>query len=150
MLYLARRNPVREAMALHNALDRLFDETFFRPFGYWAGETNGVRTLALDMYETDDNLIVEAALPGIAPEDVEISVQDGVLTIKGEIKREAEENVTYHLRERYPYTAFERALTLPVDINADAAEATFKNGILTLVLPKAEEVKPKRIEVKAK
>ncbi|RME49593.1 MAG: Hsp20/alpha crystallin family protein [Caldilineae bacterium] len=148
MMYLARRNPIREAMALHNALDRLFDEALFRPFsGY---DTNGVRTLALDMYETDDNLIVEAALPGITPEDVEIAVQDGVLTIKGEIKREAEENVTYHLRERYPYTAFERAITLPVDINADAAEATFKNGILTLVLPKAEEVKPKRIEVKAK
>ena len=148
MMYLARRNPVREALALHNALDRLFDETLFRPFGGY--ETNGVRTLALDMYETDDNLIVEAALPGIAPEDVEIAVQDGVLTIKGEIRREAEENITYHLRERYPYTAFERAITLPVDINADAAEATFKNGILTLVLPKAEEVKPKRIEVKAK
>jgi HSP20 family protein len=107
--------------------------------------------LALDLYETDDNLVVETSLPGINPDDVDISIVGNTLTIKGETKHEAEkgEKGRYHYRERR-YGAFQRSIILPTGVNTDAAEAVFKDGVLKLTLPKVEEAKPKRIEVKAK
>jgi len=147
---LVKWEPFREMATLREAMDRLFEESLFWPrsrFSMWNGEPV---TLAVDLYEKDDALVLKASLPGLKPEDVDISITGDTLTIKGEIKAEEETaRDNYHYRERR-YGAFARSLTLPVSVNADQAEATFENGVLTLTLPKAEEVKPKHIEVKAK
>ncbi len=105
--------------------------------------------LALDVIETEDSFIVKASLPGINPEELDITFTDNVLTIKGEIKQEQDiEEGKYHLRERR-YGLFQRSIALPVPVNADKIEATYKDGVLTLSIPKVEEIKPKKISVKA-
>lgn len=144
---LMRWEPFRELVSLREAMDRLFEESFVRP---WGALTRWAEGPAVDMYETDDAVVVKAALPGVKPEDVEISVTGDTLTLRGEVKREEkvrEEN--YVRRERY-YGSFCRSLLLPTRVVADDAEAVFENGVLTLTLPKAQEVKPKTIKVKAK
>jgi HSP20 family protein len=91
---------------------------------------------------------VKASLPGIKPEDLNVTLEDNVLTVQGEIKEdETIEEETYHLRERR-YGSFSRSLRFPVPVNAGQIEAAYENGVLTLSIPKAEEVKPKRIEIK--
>ncbi len=151
MTDLIRWDPFREMVSLRDAMDRLFEESFVRPFGGWPLLGGEAQTLALDVYETDDNLVVEASLPGISPDEVDISVVGNTLTIKGEHeeKEEKEEKGKYHFRERR-YGAFHRTISLPVEVDANKAEAVFENGVLKLTLPKVEEAKPKRIEVKVK
>jgi HSP20 family protein len=102
------------------------------------------------MYQTDNEVIIEAAVPGMKASDVQISVTGDVLTLRGEIKQNSkvDENA-YHIREKR-YGIFERRIMLPTDVEADKAKAEFENGILTITLPKAEEVRPKTITVKAK
>jgi HSP20 family protein len=151
MADLIRRDPFRDMMSLRDAMDRLFEESFVRPFGGWPLLSGGPQSLALDMYETDESLVVEASLPGISPDEVDISVVGNTLTIKGEHeeKKEEKEEGKYHFRERR-YGAFQRTVALPTDVSADKADASFQNGVLKLTLPKVEEAKPKRIEVKVK
>lgn len=123
-----------------NEFDRLFE-------GAFGGSTGA--PLALDVVENEDAYTVKASVPGVHPEDVEIVFEDKVLSIKGEFKADEEvEGETYHIRERRS-GSFGRSLRFPVDVNADAIEATYANGVLTLSVPKAEAVKPKRIEIKA-
>jgi HSP20 family protein len=134
-------------MSLRDAMDRLFEESFVRPSR--RGEETRTRRylrLPLDVYTTPDEIVIEASLPGLTPEEVDITVDGDRLTIKGEL-RPPLENVDYLFKER-PYGAFSRTLTLNVPVEADRAEAVFENGVLTLTLPKAEETKPKAIEVK--
>jgi len=105
--------------------------------------------LALDVIETEDKFIVKASLPGIDPDELDITFTDNVLTIKGEIKEEKDvEGSNYLLRERR-YGIFQRSIALPEPVNADKIEAVYKDGILTLSIPKVEEIKPKKISVKA-
>ncbi len=144
---LMRWEPFRELVSLREAMNRLFEESFVRPWGAFPRWAEGP---AVDMYETDNAVVVKAAMPGVDPKDVEISVTGDTLTIRGEVKKEEqvkEEN--YLRRERY-YGSFCRSFLLPTRVVADDAEAVFENGVLTLTLPKAEEVKPKTIKVKAK
>lgn len=101
---------------------------------------------ALKVIEENDKILVLAELPGIRPEDIEISLEGATLTLRGERKREELGNVSYHRRERVA-GKFQRALTLPVEVNPDAVEATCEHGVLKLILPKAEHVKPKKIPV---
>jgi HSP20 family protein len=149
MANLVRWDPVRDMVSLREAMDRLFEESFVRPRN-WPATAEGAATLALDVFETQDEITVKASIPGMKPEDIDISVTGDTLTIKGETQEEKEEkDGNYHLRERR-YGAFQRSVVLPTLVNADKAEAEFKNGVLTLSLPKVEEVKPKSIKVKAK
>lgn len=149
MADLVRWDPFREMVSLREAMDRLFEESFVRPFGPLF-RAEGVGTLAIDMYETDNDVVVKASVPGVKAKDLDITVTGNTLTIKGEVKEEAEEKKGgYHYRERR-YGAFQRSVTLPVDVEADKAEATFEDGVLTLRLPKVEEAKPKQITIKAK
>ncbi len=149
MANLVRWDPFRDMVTLREAMDRLFEESFVRPRG-WLAPTEGLATLALDVYETADDVTVQASIPGVKPEDIDISITGDMLTIKGEVSEEREEKEgTYYIRERR-YGAFERSITLPTQINADKAQADFANGVLTLTLPKVEEVKPKSIQIKAK
>ena len=147
MSNLIRWEPAREMMTLREAMDRLFDDAFTRPLSI-AG--NGWAVPAVDMYQTDNEVVVKAALPGMKADDVQLNVTGEVLTIKGEIKQKDEvKEKAYHLREQR-WGLFERSVILPTEVVADKAKADFENGILTITLPKAEEAKPKSISIKAK
>jgi len=130
-------------------MDRLFEESFVRPRAGWLAPL-GAETLAVDMYETDNDVVVKTAVPGVKPEDIDVSITGDVLTIKGETKAEEKIEKANYIRQERRYGAFSRSITLPSTVVADKAAAEFENGVLTLTLPKAEEVKPKTITVKAK
>jgi HSP20 family protein len=146
MSNLTRWEPVREMMTLREAMDRLFDDAFTRPLS-----VSGVSGMpSIDLYQTEDDVVVKAALPGLKAEDVHISITADVLTLSGEFKQDSDQKeVTYHIRE-HRQGMFERSIMLPTDVQTDKAKADFENGILTIVLPKAETVKPKTINIKAK
>jgi HSP20 family protein len=147
MSNLIRWEPAREMMTLREAMDRLFDDAFTRPLSL-SGSNWSIP--AVDMYQTDNEVVVKVALPGIKADEVQINVTGEVLTLKGETKHENEtKEKAYHIREQR-WGSFERSLVLPTEVVADKAKADFENGILTITLPKAEEVKPKTITIKTK
>ena len=147
MSTLIRWEPAREMMSLREAMDHLFDDAFTRPVSMSA---NAWSVPAVDMYQTDNEVIVKAALPGVKSDEVQINVTGEILTLKGEVKQQEEiKEKTYHIREQR-WGMFERSLALPTEVVADKAKAEFENGVLTITLPKAEEVKPKSITIKSK
>ena len=147
MSSIIRWDPFREMLSLRREMDRLFDNTFFSPGASWTQPT--AWDLALDVTENNDEIVVKASIPGINPDDLEVTYTENTLTIKGEVKAEEEkEDSKYHLRERR-YGSFVRSLSLPVGVKAEAIQANYDAGVLTLHLPKSEEVKPQRIAVKA-
>ena len=144
---LTRWEPVRELQTMRSLMDRFFDEPFFSAPQLWSqrGENFPV---PLDVIEEDGQYIVKASMPGVNPEEVEITLTENVLTIKGETKRESESSESnYHVRERH-YGSFMRHVTLPATVNADEVEASFENGVLSLRVPKTEAAKPKKIAVR--
>lgn len=142
---MVRWDPFQEMVSLRDAMDRLFQDSVIRPTTRTFAREG---TFAMDVYETDNEIVVEASLPGIKPEDVDITMTGDTLTIKGEIKAGEEvRQESYYLQERR-YGSFTRSLTIPVAVQADRADARFEHGILHLSLPKAEEVKPRTIKVK--
>ena len=146
MSNLTRWEPVREMMTLREAMDRLFDDAFTRP-----PSASGVSVVpAIDLYETADEVVMKANLPGLKSDDVQISVTSDVLTLRGEVlPADNQKEATYHIMERRT-GVFERSITLPTDVQTEKAKADFENGVLTITLPKAETVKPKTIAIKAK
>jgi HSP20 family protein len=146
--YLARWDPWSEAVSLREAMDRLFEESFIRPRRDWPAPSEG-ESLAMDMYETDDEVVVKTAVPGVKAEDVDISVTDDILTIQGETKAEEKVEKANYVRQERRYGAFARHLSLPSTVIAEKATAKFEDGVLTLTLPKAEEAKPKTIKITA-
>ena len=143
---LRRRDPFREMMAFRTAFDNLFDRSF-PSAGWWDSELTG--QFALDVAENEDGFEVKAVLPGINPDDLEVTFRNNTLTIRGESTQDEEkEDTRYHLRERR-YGSFTRSVTIPTNINAEDIEASYDAGILTLRLPKTEDVKPKRIPIHA-
>jgi HSP20 family protein len=147
---LVRWDPFREMTSLRKAMERLFDESFVRPFEGWPERGELGLTIPLDMSETDEAVVVRADLPGLKPDDVDISLMGNMLTPKGEFHAEVEgERGTVHFRERH-YGKFERSVALPTGVDFDKSEATFANGVLTVTLPKTEKAKPKRLTVKVK
>ncbi len=140
---LTRWDPFQEMLNLRRTVDRLFDNA--NPDHEWQPTQWG---LALDVVENKDEFVVKASIPGINPDDLDISYSDDALTIKGEIKSDKEyKEDQYHLRERR-FGSFARTISLPTKIKGDAIEAAYQNGVITLRLPKSEEVKPKRIPIK--
>lgn len=143
---LAQWDPFGELMTLRQAMDRLFEEAWVRPGRFLAAEGFSV---PMDVAEDEHYITVKVALPGVRPEEVDVSVVGNVLTIRGEHKEEQEQKQqTWHRRE-LRYGRFERSLTLPTEVQADQAETNFEYGILTLRLPKAEAARPKRIQIKS-
>jgi HSP20 family protein len=147
---MMRWEPFSNVMSLRNAMDRLFEDSFVRPYRFWPEIGSGELPLELDMYQTDKDVVIKTAIPGLKPEEVDISITGDVLTIKGEHKEEQEVKEENYLRKERRYGTFQRSLQMPVAVKSDKAEAVFENGVLTLTLPRAEEVKPKQIKVKAK
>ena len=148
MSNLMRWEPAREMMTLREAMDRLFDDAFTRPLSIRDGWS--LTTPAINMFQTDNEVVVKASIPGIKAEEVQINVTGDVLTLKGEVNQEEErKDRAWHIREQR-FGSFERSVALPTSVKSDQAEAVFENGILTITLPKADEVKPRTINIKAK
>ena len=138
-------DPFRQAMSLRDAMDRLLRESFVSPGMMFT--TTGEVNLPLDVMEDQDGYVIQASLPGLKPEDVQINLQGDTLSIRGQVSQTAEEKAkTYLLRERQQ-TTYARAVTLPGPVDADHATAQFEHGVLTLTLPKAEAARPKTIRI---
>jgi len=146
MTLIRRPSPFGDFLALRQAMDRLWDDTFVRPM---TGDERDATAMPLDVYSTSDALIVEAALPGVRPEDVQVSILGDTLTLNATSgsERTAEEG-GYHVQE-VRRGRFARTVTLPSALRTDAATATFEHGILRLWIPKAEQAKPRQIRVTA-
>ncbi len=143
---IVRWEPFRDVMTAQREFDRLFKEGFNPFFG--EGESS-TRTWApaVDIYETENDIVLKAELPGIDPKDVEVKVEDNTLYLKGERKFEKEvKDESYHRVER-SYGSFARSFSLPNSISAEKVKAEFKDGLLTLTLPKREEAKPRTIKI---
>lgn len=144
---LVRMDPFRDMMTLRDAMNRLFEDNMVRPGPRWTSEEMRCE-LPLDVYTTDEELVIVASVPGMKPEDVEITIEGETLTIKGEVPGPVG-NVDYAAQER-PYGKFQRVLRLNIPVQADKAEASFERGVLTLSIPKQEEVKPRTIKITSK
>jgi HSP20 family protein len=148
---ITRWDPFRDMVSLREAMQNLFEESFVAPRGTQSG---AVGNLALNVRETPDSFVVTAGMPGVKPEDVDISVLGDTVRIQAELKEEREQTDSqgeqkgrWIVRERR-YSSFQRAFTLPTGVRAEAAQATFEHGVLTLTLPKVEEAKPRSIKVR--
>lgn len=145
---VTRWDPALEMANMRGLMDRLFDQSFGRFPGFRnAGEDFGIANLGLDVYETGEEYVIKAQVPGIAPEDVDISVEDDVLTISGEFTHKDEAKEDQYLRRELRYGSFHRALRLPPTVEAEKAQATFEHGVLKLTLPKRPEARARSIKI---
>jgi HSP20 family protein len=141
-----RRDPFfQDALSLRDAMNRLFEESFVPGANFQRGRQGFAP--AIDLSETENAYLVEAAVPGLKAEDLNINVENNVLTISGEIKQEQESNERNYHRVERTFGSFQRTMTLPNTVKVDDIKATLKDGVLHLEIPKAEEVKPRRIQI---
>jgi len=143
---IVRFEPFRELMSLQERMSRLFGESY-RGAGEEDWALGGSWAPAVDIYEQDNNIVLKAELPGVDPKDVDIRLENNVLTIRGERKFDNEvKRENYHRVER-AYGSFTRSFTLPSVVDSTAIKAEFKDGVLRVTLPKREEAKPKQIQI---
>jgi HSP20 family protein len=149
MANITRYDPLGEMVSLRSAMDRLFEDSFVSPMSWRT--ISGGDTIAppVDVHETSDEIVVTAALPGMKPEDVEITMTGQTLTFRGEFKADEQINREQYLYRERRFGSFSRTVQLPVRVQGDRADATFTDGVLTLRIPKAEEVKPRQIRINA-
>jgi HSP20 family protein len=142
---LTQFQPFRGVSNLQEQINRLFNESFDR-----SSEEGNLTTWApaVDILETEQNLVVKADLPDIKPEELDIRVENNILTIRGERKFEKKVNENNYLRVERSYGSFSRSFSLANTVNTEAIQADYKNGVLTLSIPKREEAKPKQIKVR--
>ncbi len=145
MTLVRRASPLGELVSLRQAMDRLFEDSFVRPFTFGDGASQ--QGFPLDVTNSADALVVEASLPGIKPDDVEITVENGTLSIHGESRSEETTGEGETLVREIRRGSVSRMIALPNGLEADKATATFDHGILTLRIPKAETVKPRQIRI---
>ncbi len=147
---ITRWDPFQDVVTLRDAMDRLFEESFISPRLFTTRDTTGaVAALPLEVYETADEIVVRALVPGVKDENLNIQFHDGRLILDATVPENKVENATYHYREIWS-GQYHREISLPVPVNTDKIDAVMDNGVLTLRVPKAEEIKPKKIQVKAK
>lgn len=145
MSNLTRWDPWSDMLSLREAMSQLMEESFVRPS---AGTPTGQGFVpALDVSETQEAFTVEAAVPGLKPEDLEITVENNVLTIKGETRQETEDKQRSYRRVERRFGSFQRTIGLPNTVKPDAIKASLEHGVLKLEIPKAEEIKPRKIAV---
>jgi HSP20 family protein len=143
---LVRWEPVRELTSIQNEMNRLFNTFFDTPT---PGNGGALRRWvpAMDLVETDEHFVLKADLPGLAERDINLEVEDNVLTISGERKAEHEDKREGYVRVERAYGSFRRSLTLPEGIDPESVEASFDNGVLEVRIPKPEERKPRRVAI---
>jgi HSP20 family protein len=146
MTMVRRNTPLGELVTLRQAMDRLFEDSFVRPRTFGFGD-DAVGRLPLDITNAPDALIVDAALPGIRPEDVDITVEDGTLSISAESHSEQQRKDGEALLSEIRHGSFSRTVTLPTGLEPDKATATFEHGVLHLTIPRSEAVKPRQIRI---
>ncbi|MGB7922474.1 MAG: Hsp20/alpha crystallin family protein [Pyrinomonadaceae bacterium] len=143
---IVRYDPFRDLRNLQEEVNRLFSSNLSRSFGD-EGIARGSWNPSVDIYENKDQIVLEAELPGMNREDFDVSIENNVITVRGERRFEKkDESDSYHRVER-SYGSFTRSFTLPQTVSADTASAEYKNGVLRVTLPKREEVKARRIEI---
>jgi len=142
MAELSRWNPFQEMTTLRDAMNQLLSESFVYP------TERGSTAVALDLYDTENEYVARLAVPGLKPDNFDITMQQNVLTINGHTQPEQAEGVQYHVREQR-FGDFTRSIQFPTPVNADQIQAHLADGILTINVPKAEATKPRRIMVKS-
>ncbi|MFQ5532316.1 MAG: Hsp20/alpha crystallin family protein [Candidatus Methylomirabilales bacterium] len=147
---ITRWDPFHDLISLQERMNRLFDQTMARSRGEKEGMVGSSWAPAVDIYETADSVVLNAELPGLSKDDIDIQVRDNVLTLKGERRLEREVKQENYLRVERAYGSFQRAFTLPASIQADKIRAVFKNGVLEVSIPKVAEAKPKQIKIEVK
>ena len=147
MMNLVRWKPVREMTAMQNRIDRMFNNPYW-PVGRVVDDSDmGMWNPVVDLYEKDDHFVIKAELPGVDKKDIAIDLKDRLLTLSGERSYENEvKEENYYRRER-SYGKFQRAFTLPADVDSDKIKAEFKDGLLQIEVPKPEEHKPKTVMI---
>jgi HSP20 family protein len=142
---LVRWNPFNEVNLLQNQMNRLFDSSLQA----WPGESNGTTSWVptADIYESDEDLVVNLDLPGIDPKMVDVRVENNVLTIRGERQFAQKQNTENYHRVERSYGAFGRSFTLSTSVNPEKIRATYQSGVLSIVMPKAEAAKPRKIQI---
>ena len=145
MTLIRRPRALVDLVSFQDAMERLFDDRFFRPIWFGNGEQHAAP--ALDLYTTPEAVIAKVALPAVRPEDVDITIGDDLVTISGAFKEEKETSDAGYVHKELSQGKFSRSFSLPTAIKPDAATAEFKDGLLTLTLPKTEEVKPTHVKV---
>lgn len=146
---ITRWSPMTDLVSLREAMDRLFEDSFIKPSA-WTGLAAGQVAVPVDLWETNDAYHLRADLPGIAPEEIDINVTADTVSLTGEAKASQDVTSDGWLRQERRIGKFQRAFTLPVQIDPDKVQATFTHGVLDLVLPKADQVKPRTIKVTSK
>ena len=139
-----RHGSLGRAMSLRQLMDRMLEDAYVMPR---EGGAEGGGGPSMDVYEEGDNLVVEVHLPGMKPDDLDVHIERGVLTISGRTEAEQERKERNYLLREKRVGRFTRSMQLPASYTADPSEATFEQGVLRLVFPKAEEAKPRRIQL---
>jgi len=146
---ITRFSPMSDFVSLREAMDRLFEDSFIRPNG-WSGLAAAQIAVPVDLWETNDAYHLRADLPGLTPEEIDINATQDTVQISGETKAQTDVSSEGWLRQERRAGRFQRAFTLPVQIDPNKIQATFEHGVLDLVLPKADQVKPRNIKITAK
>jgi HSP20 family protein len=149
MANITRFDPLGETVSLRSAMDRLFEDSFVSPLSWRTISGTGGISPAVDVHETADEIVVTAALPGMKAEDVDITMTGQSLNLRGEFKADEEVSGEQYLYRERRFGSFSRSIQLPVRVQGERADATFTDGVLTLRIPKAEEVKPRQIRINA-
>lgn len=143
---ITRFSPMSDFVSLREAMDRLFEDSFIRPTT-WTGLAAGQIAVPVDLWETNDAYHLRADLPGMTPDSIDINVTSDTVSFSGESKGQTDVSTEGWLRQERRVGKFQRAFTLPVQIDPDKVTANFDHGVLELVLPKADQVKPRSIKV---
>ena len=144
---IVRYDPFRDLRSLQDEVNRLFSTNLSRAFGD-EGIARGAWMPNVDIYENKDQIVLEAELPGMNREDFDLSIENNIITLRGERRFEKKDDGDNYHRVERAYGTFTRSFTLPQTVSAEGATAEYKNGVLRVALPKREEVKARRIEVK--
>jgi len=148
-MLLKRWEPFSEVRRMDGELDRVWRH-FLRPYRFGAYQITDVGHVPIDVYQEGDNTVVRASLPGVKPEELDVTLAEGRLSIKGTTKFEKEVKEENYLHREHRYGSFRRVVTLPADHDPEKVEATYQDGVLTITIPKDEKSAPKSIKVEVK